>query len=55
MIKIEVMVNGEEERKVARQIQSSIYRAFSDADFINMSIKSDRIPEDGELNIIGEV
>lgn len=55
MIKIEVMLNGEEEKKVARQIQSGIYRAISDADYISMSIKSDRIPDEGELSIIGEV
>ncbi len=55
MIKIEVTVNGEEEKKVARQIQSGIYRAISDVDYISMSIKSDRIPDEGELSIIGEV
>lgn len=55
MIKIEVMVNGEEEKKVSRQIQSGLCRAISDVDYISMSIKSDRIPDAGELSIIGEV
>ena len=55
MIKIEVMLNGEEEKQGARQIPCGIYRAISDADYISMSIKSGRIPDEGELSIIGEV
>lgn len=53
MIKIEVLVKGGKEKEVAHQIQCGIYKAVSEAEYINVSVKSDELMDEGRLTVIG--